>query len=84
VPASPLGIGITLCFFCHDALVIYRQAVARGLQAGPPFVGNRMWVTTLADPDGYRILFESDTDVAEETEYDPALHGGNVAAPGAG
>jgi hypothetical protein len=28
-----------------------------------------MWVTSLSDPDGYRILFESDTDVPEETEF---------------
>lgn len=80
VPTSPLGIGVTLCFFCHDAPAIYHEAIARGLAAGRPFVGNRMWVTTLADPDGYQILFESDTDVAEETEYDPALHGGAAAA----
>jgi hypothetical protein len=28
-----------------------------------------MWVTSLSDPDGYRIDFESDTDVPEGTEY---------------
>jgi hypothetical protein len=28
-----------------------------------------MWVTSLSDPDGYRLDFESDTDVPEETEY---------------
>ena len=27
-----------------------------------------MWVTELQDPDGYRLLFESATDVAEETK----------------
>jgi len=28
-----------------------------------------MWVTSLTDPDGYRIDFESPTDVPEETVY---------------
>jgi len=28
-----------------------------------------MWVTSLSDPDGYRIEFESPTDVPEETVY---------------
>jgi hypothetical protein len=28
-----------------------------------------MWVTGVLDPDGYHLLFESPTDVAEETEY---------------
>jgi len=28
-----------------------------------------MWVTSLSDPDGYRIEFESSTDGPEETEY---------------
>ena len=34
-----------------------------------PFVGNGMWVTSLSDPDGYRIDFESYTDAPEETEF---------------
>jgi hypothetical protein len=28
-----------------------------------------MWVTSLKDPDGYDIHFESLTDAAEESEY---------------
>jgi hypothetical protein len=28
-----------------------------------------MWVTSLRDPDGYRLEFESPTDVPEETRY---------------
>jgi hypothetical protein len=28
-----------------------------------------MWVTNMIDPDGYKVEFESPTDVAEETEY---------------
>ena len=33
------------------------------------FVGNGLWVVTFLDPDGYRIEFESPTDVPEETVY---------------
>jgi hypothetical protein len=28
-----------------------------------------MWVTSLSDPDGYRLDFESDTDAPEDTEF---------------
>jgi lactoylglutathione lyase len=69
VPQSKVGEGVTICFTCQDALAIYHQAIARGLQFKRPFVGNAMWVTNLADPDGYRLSFESPTDVPEETEF---------------
>ncbi len=69
VPAGKLGEGVSICFICEDALEIYREVTARGIRASRPFVGNGMWVTSLSDPDGYRIEFESYTDVPEETEY---------------
>lgn len=65
-PESKVGIGVSLSFQCEDAIDIYREALARGLEASEPFVGNSMWVTFLNDPDGYRLEFESVTDVAEE------------------
>ena len=68
-PQGKLGQGVTISFQCLDALAIYREAVRRELTASRPFVGNGMWVTTLFDPDGYRIEFESPTDQPEETEY---------------
>jgi lactoylglutathione lyase len=68
-PEGRLGAGVCICFICEDALAIYHEATSRGLTARRPFVGNGMWVTSLTDPDGYRLGFESDTDVAEETEY---------------
>lgn len=72
-PAGPLGQGVTICFICTDAIAVYHEAIARGLAASKPFVGNRLWVTSLTDPDGYRLDFESPTDVAEGTVYsDPA------------
>ena len=69
VPTGKLGVGVSICFVCEDALAIYREVISRGIQASRPFVGNGMWVTSLSDPDGYRLDFESDTDVPEETEY---------------
>jgi len=64
-----VGQGVSVCFMCKDALAIYREATARGIQAARPFVGNHMWVTPLVDPDGYKIFFESATDSPEESVY---------------
>jgi len=69
VPDGPLGQGVSICFMCSDAIAIYKDATARGIAAQRPFVGNRLWVTTVIDPDGYRLEFESPTDAAEETVY---------------
>ena len=72
-PEGALGTGVAICFVCDDAIAIYHEARSRGLDASRPFVGNGMWVTTLHDPDGYRLEFESYTDVPEGTDYaDPA------------
>ncbi len=68
-PKERLGVGVSICFICKDALALYREITARGIEATRPFVGNGMWVTSLTDPDGYRIDFESYTDAPEETEY---------------
>jgi catechol 2,3-dioxygenase-like lactoylglutathione lyase family enzyme len=69
VPEGKVGVGVSICFICRDALAIYRAVRARGIAVGRPFVGNGMWVTALSDPDGYQLYFESDTDVPEETVY---------------
>jgi len=68
-PEGKLGQGVSICFTCEDALAIYREITARGIEASRPFVGNSMWVTSLSDPDGYRIEFESYTDVPEDTVF---------------
>ena len=68
-PAGPLGQGVSICFMCADAIAIYHEATARGLEPSRPFVGNNLWVTSLADPDGYRLEFESPTDVPEGTVF---------------
>jgi len=68
-PDGPLGQGVSICFMCVDAIAIYRDITTRGVAAKRPFVGNGLWVTTVADPDGYRLEFESPTDEPEETVY---------------
>lgn len=68
-PAGPFGQGVSICFFCRDAVALWREFTDRGLVASRPFVGNGLWVTSLTDPDGYRLDFESYTDVPEGTEY---------------
>ncbi|MGH9500874.1 MAG: VOC family protein [Terriglobales bacterium] len=66
-PKGKVGEGVSISFICEDALAIYRELTSHGIKASRPFVGNGMWVTTLSDPDGYRLEFESCTDVPEET-----------------
>jgi len=69
-PSGKLGEGVSVCFMCQDALAIYREAASRGIKVNRnPFVGNALWVVPFVDPDGYRVDFESPTDVPEETEY---------------
>ncbi len=65
---NKVGIGVSLCFRCEDAIAIYREITARGIEASEPQVGNSMWVTTMTDPDGYRLEFESPTDQSEDTK----------------
>jgi lactoylglutathione lyase len=64
-----LGVGVSIYFICEDALAIYREVTSRGVKAERPFVGNAMCVTSMTDLDGYKVFFESPTDVAEETVY---------------
>jgi lactoylglutathione lyase len=66
-----LGTGVNICFQCEDALALYREFKSRGIQTRKrPFVGNRLWVVPLTDPDGYRIEFSSPTGAPEESELE--------------
>ncbi len=69
LPATATGIGVCLYFNCQDALEFYNQFISRNVIADEPFVGNNMWVTGIADPDGYQLYFSSGTNVPEETTY---------------
>ena len=68
-PQAKVGEGVSICLICNDALAIYHEVTSRGIEASRPFVSNGMWNTGLSDPDGYRIEFESDTDVPEGTVF---------------
>jgi lactoylglutathione lyase len=63
---AKLGQGVSLWFQCEDAIAIYHDVRSRGIEASEPQVGNGLWDTMLSDPDGYRLHFESPTDVPEE------------------
>jgi lactoylglutathione lyase len=68
VPSGTVGEGVSLHFTCGDALAIYYAVRSRGIDASEPQVGNGMWVTGLRDPVGYRLFFESSTDIPEDTK----------------
>lgn len=68
-PNEKLGQGVSVCTMCNDTLSLYKEFLQTGLSPQEPFVGNNLWVVNLVDPDGYRISFESPTDVPEETIY---------------
>jgi catechol 2,3-dioxygenase-like lactoylglutathione lyase family enzyme len=69
VPEGQVGIGVALYFICEDAVAIWREARSRSLTPKMPFVGNGMWVTEIADPDGYKLFFESPTKEPEDTIF---------------
>ena len=68
-PDGKLGVGVSISFQCKDALALYKDFKSRKIEAKRPFVGNAMWVTSVQDPDGYNLDFESLTDVPEETVF---------------
>ena len=70
-PKETLGTGISVSFMCEDALALYREFKTRGVQTRKrPFVGNRLWVVPVTDPDGYQMEFASPTDAPEESELE--------------
>jgi lactoylglutathione lyase len=68
-PREHVGAGVGFNYQCQDAIAFYKIAKARGLSVETPFVGNSMWVTSLIDPDGYRLHFASPTNAPEESQY---------------
>jgi catechol 2,3-dioxygenase-like lactoylglutathione lyase family enzyme len=67
-PDGTLGLGLSICVMCDDAVAYYRELRAKGIDACEPFVGNGLWVTSVRDPDGYKLEFESPADLPEETK----------------
>lgn len=68
IPQIKRGEGVSVCFQCEDALAIYHDALFKNIVASEPEVGNSMWVTLITDPDGYKLDFESHTEVPEGTK----------------
>jgi lactoylglutathione lyase len=56
-PKEKLGEGVSICFVCSDALKLYDEFLQKRVAVSEPFVGIRMWVVSLRDPDGYKIQF---------------------------
>src|SRR5271165_3670930 len=75
-PTGKVGEGVSLWFQAEDALAVYHEVVARGIEGSEPQVGNALWVTGLSDPDGYRLFFTSPTDTPEETKLAEVKPGG--------
>jgi lactoylglutathione lyase len=69
-PSAVKGEGVSICVMCEDAIALYHELVGRGIDASLPFVGNGLWVTSVVDPDGFRIEFESSADALEDTQYE--------------
>ncbi len=70
-PKESFGTGVSICFQCEDALALYHEFKSRGIETRTrPFVGNRLWVVPVVDPDGYRMEFSSPTDAPEESEFE--------------
>ncbi len=72
------GKGVSICFQCKDSLALYIEFLEHNIEIKEPFVGNNMWVVCFTDPDGYRLDFESPTDVPEETKYSDWLKTNNA------
>ena len=72
VPDGKLGAGVSIYFICEDALSLYREFISHEVQASKPIVSNGMWMTSLTDPNGYKIVFESYTNAPADKEYSGA------------
>ena len=63
------GVGVSINFTCRDAITLYHEFKSKGIDVSEPMVGNGLWEIMVADPDGYKLFFESETDTPEETKY---------------
>ena len=70
------GEGVSICL-CAMMLYRFMTGNRQGTSNPEPFVGNNLWVVQLKDPDGYNILFESPTEVPEETMYSDWVRAGD-------
>jgi hypothetical protein len=61
-PAGKVGQGVSLCFTCEDAVAFCHEIRSAESKRQSRRWGNARWVTCLAEPDGYRLNFESTTE----------------------
>ena len=61
------GQGVSIFHICHDVIAYYREVTSRGGSMTEPQVGNGLWETEIRDPDGWKLAYESPTDMDEET-----------------
>ncbi|MBV9884834.1 MAG: VOC family protein [Sphingomonadaceae bacterium] len=71
-PSGEVGEGVSICIMCDDARELYRELRSKAVDASQPFVGNGLWVTSVTDPDGFRLDFESPAEEPEDTQYSGA------------
>ena len=69
LPEGKLGEGVCTYFICEDAIEFYESVIEKIISPPEPFVGIAMWVLSLEDPDGYKISFESPSELKEGTTY---------------
>jgi lactoylglutathione lyase len=65
-PSGKVGEGVSICVMCKDAVGLHDELRNRGIEASSPRVANGLWVTTVIDPDGFRIDFESPADSSRD------------------
>ena len=66
-PSGRAGEGVSICVMCRDSRGLHEELRERGVDASRPHVANGLWVTTVFDPDGFRIDFESPAEVSEDS-----------------
>ena len=72
------GVGVCVFFMCNDAIALYHAFRSKEIAINEPVVENGLWVIRVTDPDGYNLLFESETNVPEETRYSEWIASGKL------
>ncbi len=63
------GVGVSINFMCKNSITLYHEFKSKAIDVSEPMVGNGLWEITVTDPDGFKLFFESETDIPEETKY---------------
>ena len=63
---SKKGVCVSVNFICNDAIAFYHEFKSKGINVIESMVGNGLWQVMMTDPNGFRLFFESPTDVPEK------------------